>query len=230
MSVDGTRSEPRPALTLGKLPPCSLCGPPREPASPDDDYTQANPSKYADGDVPSTERHHGHDHRKIVRPSVAAVRATTASRIQHARRTHPAESYDPADRSQRCGNKQSCNDCGKRNPPGKQSGAPAAEPVARGVRRQVVHCRLGTTRRGAWLSGALSLNRWTWHRTVGTEHAAIARLGFQLCAAAGAFIEELTRIGRHGLRFRNGAVRTGDGRLKKHRVSSSVRTDTLPWW
>jgi hypothetical protein len=36
------------------------------------------------------------------------------------------------------------NDCGKRNPPGKQSGASAAEPVARGVRRRVAHRRLGT--------------------------------------------------------------------------------------
>ena len=84
--------------------------------------------------------------------------------------------------------------------------------------------------RSSKLACALCLNWRTRHRAVGTENATIAGPGFQLCAAASAFIEELTGIGRHGLRFRNAAVRTGDGRLKKHWISSWVRMDNLPWW
>ena len=38
-------------------------------------------------------------------------------------------------------------------------------------------------------------------------------------------------VSRHGFRFREAALRTGDGRLKKHRISSWERTDNLPaWW
>src|SRR5216684_2929910 len=193
-----SRSELRPALTLRELPPCPLGSPPYKPASPEDDHAQTNPSKYADGDEPRTERHHGHDHSEIVWSGIAAVRAIAAPCIQHARRTHPAQGDDPAGSSQRYRNEQTGKDCGKWNPPREQIGTFAAEPVARGVRRRVAHRRLGTTRRGAWLAGALGLNRWTRHRAVGTEHTTIARLGLQLCPAAGAFIEELTGISRHG--------------------------------
>ena len=161
---------------LRELSPSLLGSPPYKTASPEDDYAQTNPSKHADRDEPSTEGHHGHDHGEIVWSSVAAVRAITASRIQHARRTHPAKSDDPAGSSQRYRNEQTGKDCGKWNPPRQQIGAFAAEPVARGVRRRVAHCRLGTARRGALLACALGLNRWARHRAVGTEHAAIARL------------------------------------------------------
>jgi hypothetical protein len=100
------------------------------PLPPEDDQAQPNRSKCADGDEPRTERHHGHDHGEIVRPGVAAVRAITASRIQHARRAHPAKGNDPADSSQRYLNEQTGKDCRKWNPPRKQTGAFAAEPVA----------------------------------------------------------------------------------------------------
>jgi hypothetical protein len=41
----------------------------------------------------------------------------------------------------------------------------------------------------------------------------------QYRAAAGARVEKLACIGRHGLRFRSGALRTGDDRLKHHDAS-----------
>jgi hypothetical protein len=79
-----------------------------------------------------------------------AVRSITASRIQHTRRTHPAEGDDPAGSSQRCRHEQTGKDCRKWNPPREQIGVFAAEPVARGVRRRVAYRRLAshnTTRR-----------------------------------------------------------------------------------
>src|SRR5712692_11719754 len=117
---------------LRELSPCPLGSPPYESASAEDNHAQTNPSKQADGDEPRTERHHGHDHGQIVRSGVAAVRAIAASRIQQARRTHPAKSDDPAGSSQRYRNEQTGKDCGKWNPPREQIGAFAAEPVARG--------------------------------------------------------------------------------------------------
>src|SRR5258706_14970065 len=49
-------------------------------------------------------------------------------------------------------------------------------------------------------AGALRLNGGTFHGAKGTKHAAIAGTGFKHFAAAFAFIEELTRVRRHGLR------------------------------
>src|ERR1700732_5350767 len=50
-----------------------------------------------------------------------------------------------------------------------------------------------------WTTGRrpTRLYRRTRHRSVGAEHAAIARLGAQELAAASAFIEILARVGRH---------------------------------
>jgi hypothetical protein len=115
-------------------------------------------------------------------------------------------------------------------PPLTHNGHRAAKPAARGLGRRVGHRLLRTAGGRAWFTGAYCLNWRTRYRAIGAEHAAIARLRLQLRAATGALIEELTGIGRHGLRFCNGAVRTGDGRLKKHRISSWVRTDSRPWW
>ena len=97
------------------------------------------------------------------------------------------------------------------------------------VRRRVAPGRLVATGAAAALADALGLNRRTRHRSVGTEHAAIAGLRLQLCTAAGAFIEKLTGIRRHGLLFRQGAVWTGDGRFQKHRISPWARTDSPPF-
>jgi hypothetical protein len=78
-----------------------------------------------------------------------------------------------------------------------------------------------STRTGgrATLARAFGLDRRARHRTIGTEYATIARL--RLRAAASAFVEEPTCIGRPGLRFRDGAVRTGDSRLKEHRITTA---------
>ena len=83
----------------------------------------------------------------------------------------------------------------------------------------------------AVLARPLGLNRRARHRAIGAEHATIAGLWLQLCAATGALVKELTSIGRHGLRFRDRAMRTSDGRLNKHRINSWARMDNLPsWW
>jgi len=217
-------------LTLGELPPYPLCGPPYEPASADNEHAQRNPSINSCGNDPHAQHDHRHDHREIVRSRIAAVRAITASRIQNACRTHPDEDDDPDQGANRYRNKQAGKNGCFRYPPRQQAGVKAAKPVARGLGRRVGH-RLSRTAGGrARFTGAYCLDWWTRHRAVGAEHAAIARLRLQLRAAAGAFIEELAGIGRHGLHFCNGAMRTGDGRLKKHRISSWVRTDSPPWW
>src|SRR5215831_7106556 len=47
--------------------------------------------------------------------------------------------------------------------------------------------------------------------------------GLQSRRSTGAGIEKLTAIGRHGLRFCNGAMRTGDDRFKDHGSSATHR-------
>jgi hypothetical protein len=54
------------------------------------------------------------------------------------------------------------------------------------------------------------------HRTVGTIDTTITRLGSQDSPALCAFIEELTRIGRHRFFFLKAARRTGYDRLENH--------------
>src|SRR5262249_50221350 len=77
----------------------------------------------------------------------------------------------------------------------------------------------GTARTGASLTRTLGLDRRARNRAIGTEHATIARLRPQCRAAAGAGIEKPAGIGRHGLRFRGGAMRAGDDRFKNHSSS-----------
>src|SRR5258707_15459719 len=69
------------------------------------------------------------------------------------------------------------------------------------------------------LTRALSLNRRTGHRAIGTEHTAIARFWPQLRAAAAAFVKELAGIGRHAFRFCRAAMRGSDEGFKDHGVS-----------
>src|SRR5262249_8396231 len=69
---------------------------------------------------------------------------------------------------------------------------------------------------GARLTRTLRLDRWAGNRAIGTEHATIAPLRPQRRTAAGAGIEKLADIGRHDLRFRGGAMRTGDDGSKGH--------------
>ena len=80
---------------LRELSPCPLANPPYQPAPPEDDRAQTNPSEHADRDESGTECHHGRDHNEIIRSGVAAVRATTTPRIQNARRAHPDEGDNP---------------------------------------------------------------------------------------------------------------------------------------
>src|SRR5258708_35225271 len=162
---------------LRELPPCSLCGPPYKPASPEDDHAQTNPSKYADGDETRTERHHGHDHSEIVRSGVAAVRANTPPRIQHARRAHPDEGDDPDHSAKRYRDKQTGKNGCFRHPPRQHAGVHTAKPVPRGLDRRVGHRLLRTAGGSTRFAVAHGLNWRTRHRAVGTEHAAIARLG-----------------------------------------------------
>jgi hypothetical protein len=58
------------------------------------------------------------------------------------------------------------------------------------------------------------LNRWTWHRTVGTEDAAVPRFGSQNSAASSAVIQDPTSICRHPLCFRCAAMRALNDRMQ----------------
>src|SRR5262245_42080408 len=68
---------------------------------------------------------------------------------------------------------------------------------------------------------ALCLDWRARHRTIGTEHAAVAMLGPHGRATACAVVDELARVGRHGLRLGSGAIRTGNYRFKDHGRSAT---------
>src|SRR5260370_2871707 len=74
----------------------------------------------------------------------------------------------------------------------------------------------------AALARTFGLDRRTGHRAVGTEHTAIALLRPQPHATAGALIEKLACIGRHGLRFGSSAVRSGNYRMVDHNCVLAV--------
>ncbi len=61
----------------------------------------------------------------------------------------------------------------------------------------------------------LLLNRRAFHRTEGAEHAAIPRMGAEQHLAAGAFVEELTGVLRHGFLFGRAAMRAGQHGFEK---------------
>src|SRR6516165_2481966 len=75
-----------------------------------------------------------------------------------------------------------------------------------------------TARSSTRLTRTLGLGRRARDRAIGTEHATIARLRPQRCAAASTGIEKLAGIGWHGLRFCGAAMRTGDDRFEDHGV------------
>ena len=74
---------------------------------------------------------HWGDHGEIVRPRVAAVRAATSPCVQDARHPHPEKRDDPNGCPTRNRSKQTGNDRGMRNPPCKQAGRRAPQPIAR---------------------------------------------------------------------------------------------------
>jgi len=58
------------------------------------------------------------------------------------------------------------------------------------------------------------LDRRAGHRPVGTKYAAMAWHGLEQHLARGALVEELARVGRHGLDLRGAALRAGECRLE----------------
>src|SRR5713226_7390737 len=72
-------------------------------------------------------------------------------------------------------------------------------------------------------AGARLLHRRTWHRAVGTEHAAVSRFRLEAGAASLALIEELAGIGRHGFHARGPATRAGDDALDDHPRPRTLR-------
>jgi hypothetical protein len=68
------------------------------------------------------------------------------------------------------------------------------------------------SRSAARLAG--NLDRWARHRAVGTEHAAVARLGFEHRVAALALVEPLTGVGGHPLCLHVPAYRAGQCRIE----------------
>ena len=66
------------------------------------------------------------------------------------------------------------------------------------------------------LARTLCLNWRTGYRAVGAEYAAVTLLRSQHRAAAGALVENLAGVGRHGFHLSGGAMRAGNNRLKEH--------------
>ena len=76
----------------------------------------------------------------------------------------------------------------------------------------------GATRGVALDAQPFRLDRRTRNRTVGAEHAAVARLRPQRRTALRACIEDAAGVRRHCLRFCRCAMRTGNERFKDHRA------------
>jgi hypothetical protein len=165
------------SLPISELPSYPLCNPPYEPAPADNEHAQRNPSINPCGHDPHAQHEHRYDHRKIVRAGVAAVRAITPPRIRHARCAHPDEGDDPDHGAKRYRDKQTGKNRSLRYPPRQQAGVHTAKPVARGLDWRVGHRLLRTAGGSTRFAAAHCLNWRTRHRAVGTEHAAIARLG-----------------------------------------------------
>lgn len=81
-----------------------------------------------------------------------------------------------------------------------------------------------TAGRGRLVTLARRLNRRTRHRAVRAEHAAIALLRAQPCAATRAHIEKLAGICRHGFRSCRCAVWAGDDGFENHDASLKAGT------
>lgn len=78
--------------------------------------------------------------------------------------------------------------------------------------RKLVSCSARAARRTS-----SRLDRRTLVRTVGAEHAAVARHGAQHRLAVLALVEPLAGVGRHRFLLRMAALRTGEDRLKNDR-------------
>ena len=96
----------------------------------------------------------------------------------------------------------------------RRPGCAPASACAANVRVYRLLC--ATAARCARLPRTLGLDRRARNGTVRTEHTAIAGLGPQRHATAGASIEEPACIGRHRFQFLRGAMRASDDGLKDH--------------
>jgi hypothetical protein len=81
---------------------------------------------------------------------------------------------------------------------------------------QVVFGSPRAARASASFAGTLGPDRWTWHRAIRTEHAAIARLRLQLGATARALVEKTAGIRRHAFRFLRAAMWARDEGFEDH--------------
>ena len=160
----------------GEFPPRPFGRPPNELAAADDDDAQDNPFINPCRNHTRAKNEYRSDHREKIRSRVAAVSTAASSRIQDARCAHPDESDGPDDDSKRRRHEQTGKNGGVRNPPRQDTAASATQPVARGLDGSTGHSLCRTARSSARRAGACALHRWTGHRAVGAEHAAIALL------------------------------------------------------
>jgi hypothetical protein len=147
---------------LREFSPCSLGGPPNDPAARNDNNAQYNPPIKTGRDTGSNHKHRN-DHREVIRTGVATVGASAPPCIQNARRCHQDKSNGPDGGSNRYRNGQSSKNSGLWNPPCQQIDACVAQPVTRGLIRSVNHSLSRATGSGSRLAGALALNRRTRH-------------------------------------------------------------------
>ena len=84
-----------PTAELGKFPPRTLCRPPDESASSDDQEAEGYPSIEADRQRAKAEGERRKDHGKVERPRVPAMRAAAAAGVRKTRGAHPCEGDDP---------------------------------------------------------------------------------------------------------------------------------------
>src|SRR6478752_9495746 len=90
--------------------------------------------------------------------------------------------------------------------------------VSPGLRSRSARTRRGAAGQVAGSSVHSLLNGWAGNRAIGTEHAAIALLRPEQCAASLALVEELAGVGRHRLGRRVSAMRAGNQGLKLHSI------------
>jgi hypothetical protein len=159
---------------LRKFSPRPLRHPPNQPAAPEDDDAQHNPSINSRGNYTRPKHKYRCDHGEIIWSRVAAMGTTALSCIQDARCTHPDERDGPDRSAWGHRREQTGKHREPRNPPRQQTATCAAGPVTRGLDRSVGHSLGCTACSRAGVAGAFALHRRTRHRAVGAEHATIA--------------------------------------------------------
>ena len=190
----------------GILPQHPLGRPPDNLASNKDKRTQCEPSVEPNGYCTRSQKEHGKNHCQVVRPGESAMRSATALRIEKASSSHPDKGDCPQNGSSIWADEQTENDQPHWESPRHGEGLRATCPILGGFRALRLFTR--ATRR---LSTAQtrSLYGWTRDVSIGTEYAAVARLGLEYGLASFAVIEILAGVRRHCLGFLMPAHRTG---------------------